>query len=88
MPKLPQFSLGDLVLIEWHDAAVDSGWADSNESDSKVHLIQSIGWVIKKDRKAIIIAADKAADPTDKETNRRLAVPRSWIESVKQVGLD
>jgi len=84
MPKLPKFAIGDLVLIQWLDAAVDSGWEDDKSHDSKAHLIQSVGWVIEKSakKKAVILAADKAADPTDKETNRRLAIPNGWIQSV------
>ena len=84
MTKLPKFAVGDLVMIQWHDAAVDSGWEDDKSLETKVHLIQSVGWVLAKDRKkkAFILAADKAADPTDKETNRRLAIPSSWVHSV------
>ncbi len=87
MPKLPKFAVGDLVMIQWHDAAVDSGWEDDKSYEAKVHRILWVGWVISRDKRgplknSIILAADKAADPTDKETNRRLAIPSSWVHSV------
>jgi hypothetical protein len=84
MPKLPKFAIGDLVLIQWDDAAVDSGWEDDKSHATKIHRIQSVGWVLEKNtkKKAIILAADKSVDPEDKETNRRLAIPSSWVHSV------
>ncbi len=78
MPKLP--AIGELVLIHWHDAGVDVGWTDND--DAKTHLIQSVGWVQRKKNQTIVLASDKSPDPTDKETNRRLAIPSAWISSV------
>jgi hypothetical protein len=84
MSKLPKFAIGDLVLIQWHDAAVDSGWEDDKSHGAKIHLIRSVGWVLAKNRpkNTTVLAADKSADPEDKETNRRLAIPSVWIHSV------
>jgi hypothetical protein len=84
-PKPPPF-----VVVQWHDAAVSSGWADGHDGHSS-HLIVSAGWLVNETERDIVIAGDFSPDPRDPtryETNRRLAVPKAWVKKLKRMSID
>lgn len=70
-----------LFYIEWNDAVTDSGWANSTEEHT-LHRCKSVGWLIKENRKEIVLAGD-ISDPQDEvdgiDVNRRIAIPKAWI---------
>lgn len=67
-----------LMYVEWVDAVADVGWDDEPEKVS-VHLIKSVGWLVKDNKNEIVLAADYS----DGDTNRRIAIPKSWIRNKK-----
>jgi hypothetical protein len=68
-----------LLYVEWADATTEDGWKDVHDLES--HIIKSVGFLIKTTSRDIIIAADWS----DPESNRRLAIPKAWIQSKKEI---
>lgn len=67
-----------LMYVEWVDAVADVGW-DYEVEATKISLIQSVGWLIKENKDEIVLAADYS----EGDTNRRMAIPKSWIRNKK-----
>lgn len=83
-PKPPQFA-----VVQWYDAAVSSGWAESHDGHAS-HLIVSAGWIVNESERDIVIAGDYSPDPREPnryETNRRLAVPKAWVKTIKKLSI-
>lgn len=79
----------ELHYVEWLDAVVDNGWSDEN--DHRSHLCVSVGFLIKETDKEIVLAADISSDTMPSgtyDTNRRIAIPLSWIQVRKKVRID
>lgn len=77
--------------IVWCDAVTAQGW-EAHDEAHEVHECRSVGWLIKETKKEIVLAADislssaeEDGTPTEVETNRRIAIPKSWILSRKKV---
>lgn len=70
-----------LLYIEWADATTEDGWKDVH--DLETHIIQSVGFFIKQTKRDIVIAADWS----EPESNRRLAIPKAWIQCKKEIEL-
>lgn len=67
-----------LVKIIWDDAVTDVGWEDVNLT--KIERVSSVGWIVDENEKQIILAADISQDRDDNtHTNRRIAIPLSWV---------
>lgn len=74
-----------LVIVEWHDAAVSIGW-DEGQSDAKIEQVSSVGWLLAKGDTEVVLGADvSTAAEGIVHTNRRLAIPASWIRSIKDI---
>ena len=74
-----------LVIVEWHDAAVSIGW-DEGQSDAKIEQVSSVGWLLAKGDTEVVLGADvSTAAEGIVHTNRRLAIPASWIKSIKDI---
>ena len=92
MAKKPKLSHGSypLMHITWQDALVDNGWAGAATALTP-STITSVGWLISQTDKAIIIASDIGDDidhttkVTTTETNRRIAIPKDWVISQKEL---
>jgi hypothetical protein len=67
-----------LMYVEWVDAVADVGW-DYEVEATKISLIQSVGWLVKENKDEIVLAADYS----EGDTNRRMAIPKSWIRNKK-----
>jgi len=77
-------SVGQLVIVRWHDAEADTGWDERTEKlIEKKALCDSIGWVIAKNDHTLLLAADY--DETEKTTNRTLRIPIVCIERVLEL---
>lgn len=70
-----------LLYIEWADATTEDGWNADHSLES--HIIKSVGFLIKTTKRDIVIAGDWS----DPESNRRLAIPKAWIQNKKEISL-
>lgn len=70
-----------LLYVEWADATTDDGWDDSHTLES--HIIKSVGFLIKETKRDLVIAGDWS----EPESNRRLAIPKAWIQNKKEIVL-
>lgn len=70
-----------LLYVEWADATTEDGWKDDHSLET--HIIKSVGFLIKTTARDIVIAADWS----EPESNRRLAIPKAWIQNKKEIVL-
>ena len=70
-----------LLYVEWADATTQDGW-DSDHT-LETHIIKSVGFFVKETPRDLIIAADWS----EPESNRRLAIPKAWIQNKKEIVL-
>jgi len=68
-----------LLYIKWADATTHDGWSDDTDLES--HIIRSVGFLIKTTKRDLVIAGDWS----DPESNRRLAIPKAWIQNKKEI---
>lgn len=76
-----------LVFVVWIDAAVDSGWL-MTPVECTAHLCHSVGWLVKDTKREIVLAADISNDTLETgiyDTNRRIAIPRAWIKTIREI---
>lgn len=65
-----------LVLITWKDAETSVGWEAIGDAQADtIPACVSVGFVIKKTRKEIVLAQTMARG----ELNGRITIPRGWI---------
>lgn len=67
-----------LMYVEWVDAVADVGW-DYEVEATKISLVKSVGWLVRETKDEIVLAADYS----DGDTNRRMAIPKSWVRNKK-----
>jgi len=67
-----------LMYVEWVDAVADVGWNYEVE-ETKISLIKSVGWLVRETKDEIVLAADYS----EGDTNRRMAIPKSWVRNKK-----
>lgn len=79
-------ALPKLLKVEWLDAAASVGW-ETEPTDHRVHPITSIGWLTFEDPGQIILSADTSTVDGRTDTNRRMAIPKAWITSRKEIKL-
>jgi hypothetical protein len=73
------------VEIVWHDAISDSAWRTASHTH-ELAQITTRGWLIKKTRTAITVAATYGEQNDEEaEVNQILTIPRSWLASVTEV---
>jgi hypothetical protein len=77
---------GDLVYVQWYDAVEDgTGWEDVTKCELVPHYCLSVGFVIRADKKAIVLAGTIGAHDGVKESIQRLAIPLGWVEEVRRI---
>lgn len=69
-----------LMYVEWVDAVADVGWDDEPEKTS-ISIIKSVGWLVKDTKEEIVLAADYS----EGDTNRRMAIPKAWVRNKKTI---
>jgi hypothetical protein len=78
--KYSELKLGDLVEIEWLDAA---GFVNEPLSRVKIAKARNIGYVAKLEKQFIALTTgiylDDGSDPMVDATT----IPRGWFESIK-----
>ena len=68
MQKSPtsQLKVGALVRVTWEDASShDEGWAKIEEIENRVQKCMTVGWVVKRDRKQVVLAMSHGKHPSD-----------------------
>ena len=69
-----------LVLVEWRDAVGGNkaGWRQLDDMVPRTDIVQSVGWLIHKDRKIVTVVPHLSGTQGDGE----LSVPRAWIQKL------
>ena len=72
-----------LVLIEWHDATSTDGWMDEKKVEEEATtLCQSVGWLVKNNKKHTTLVSHKGVDPADGDYGAIWTIPTSCIERI------
>lgn len=72
------------VLVQWDDAETSDGWESVKTlQDSPTRSVISLGWIVQDKPTYIVLAADYGH--VDDETNRRLTIPRAWINKITRI---
>ena len=81
--RLPHLKPGAWVRIFWHDAAShDEGWATEAELENTVQPCITVGIVVKRDKKQVILAMTKGVPNEaneDPQYATTWAIPISWV---------
>ena len=69
-----------LVLCVWKDAVGGgrTGWRDLAEMKPRLDAVQSVGWLLHKDRKCVTICPNISGHQGDGE----ISIPRAWIQKL------
>lgn len=70
-----------LVEVVWHDAAGNTGWEslyDAQQADIIVCI--TLGYLIKKDRRKIVIASSIRKD--SERVEHTTTIPRTWVVKI------
>ena len=69
-----------IVLVIWDDATELKDWKEEHEEEeTKPCLIRSVGYLVKKTRKHIVIAQDLSYD---RMRNGRSQIPRGMVKQI------
>lgn len=72
---------GDLEYVKWEDPTSQSQWMDSDDIDEfmndKTFVAESVGWIVKEDDSAIVIAA--TVNVPDTYVGQTFRIPKSAI---------
>lgn len=78
-----------ILCVEWDDAAYNSGYYDKKDTtgDFEPAFTRSVGHLIKRDKKAILLSTDRFYDSGNKITNNRhiSIIPRKMIRRILEV---
>lgn len=75
------------VLVEW-DSGGCGEWVLDDDEDAKVVRIWTLGWLIKKTRRALVISASTSnAKGRNAQSNAPIAIPRCAVLSCRKVTL-
>lgn len=80
--ELRKLKIGTWVKITWDDAVgSDEGWIDDHKVETEIAACITVGKVIKKDRKQVVLA--QSAGPNDNQVGNIWAIPLGWINQVE-----
>ena len=76
------------VEVVWHDALSDNSWRTPEKIQGLVRIVIR-GWLIKKDRTSITVAATYGEEHNadEVEVNQILSIPRGWLESITKIDI-
>lgn len=81
----PELRVGSLVRVRWDDASShDEGWSDLKDIVNRVQACDTSGWVVKRDRKQIVLAMSKGTSGAQVQYATTWAIPIGWIKSVER----
>lgn len=75
---------GTLVVVLWRDIVGDDNWLTRSEARAtEPHAFTSIGWLLRKDKKSIVITA--CYSPDDDTVSSVTSIPMGAVLDVKTV---
>jgi len=74
------------VYVEWDDSHVTSSWQNSEERDYPLCPIETLGWLIKKDRRSISVAQSWDTD-NHGYTCDVITIPRGCIRKIQEINI-
>ena len=86
MADLRLLKVGNLVKVGWDDAAShDDGWQEREEIINGVQHCTTVGFVVKRDRKQVVVAMSYGVHPHDGKEHycTTWAIPTGWITKVE-----
>jgi len=72
------------VFVEWDDSHITSPWHNSEERDYNLCPIQTLGWLIKSDKRSISVAQSWDKDDHN-YTSDVITIPRGCIRKIHKV---
>lgn len=83
--KSKRYGEGDLVIVEWLDAAGDGRWTSSDQEPLPLEMCYSVGWIQRAGKDCVSLYADRGY-PVGKSRIDSLAnrntIPTSCIRKV------
>ena len=78
-----------ILCVEWDDAAYVSGYYDKKDTtgDFEPSFTRSVGHLVKRDKKVILLSQDRFYDKGNKITNDRhiTIIPKKMIRRILEV---
>ena len=81
-----------LVIVYWSDSEADVTWESRDDATiEERHMIESIGFLIAKNKHSILLAADMSKASCHSgcdngiESNRAMQIPLKCIDSIRRV---
>ena len=75
-----------VYLIDWEDSASDSGWRHEEQlGNAGIALNQSIGYLIKENKKFITLAQSKCVSKGFAPYADLISIPKTNIKKKKQI---
>lgn len=83
---------GQLVLVEWLDAAAQAGWTAVADVKNKPETVMTVGFLVLHDDKAITVCGDRGKHHKRRlkkggEINRTLTIPAGMVVAVTEIHL-
>ena len=73
----------DLVLITWDDAAeLNLGWMDEAEVEARPMVVRTVGFVIRKTRRHIIVASTIGDHA---HCHAQFQIPRQMVQTMQTI---
>ena len=84
-PDHKLLKVGTSAQIEWDDASShDEGWATIEDLQNHVQRCTTLGFVVRKDRKQVLLAMSKGAHASDNvmQYATTMAIPLGWVTRI------
>lgn len=56
---MPKKRKSPLQIIRWNDHSTYVGWSEAEDVEIQEHPVTSVGWVVKEDKRAVVLAATR-----------------------------
>jgi hypothetical protein len=83
MSEKQKINVGDLVLVRWEDHASESGWSIIDETFHTLCTVNTVGWVVRNDKKYITLSFMK--QEYNNVVGDRLTIIKSCITKIKKI---
>ncbi len=74
-----------MMFIEWHDAAGSPGWRAERDIQTVPAKCQSVGFLIRKTKKAITLACSRNLSNDGTPYDDSIVIPRSAIRRKRRL---
>ena len=85
--NLNLLKIGVGVMVDFEDASShDEGWATIEELQNHTQSCTTVGFVVRKDRKQVLLAMNRGGHPSEPSLLQyatTMAIPLGWITAVK-----